>query len=145
MTGPGPGKIPIDGKIFLASRSRKISLNCAIYIHLKGYSNARITHIDIECPEINKFFKPSDKLYGLLNSTNKNIEIVLFHPIIIREPAFVLRKIVIISNDLQSSLGERRKEIVYIGGKNGGIFLGFKKNIICILEKNFSKKLSDTL
>ena len=37
MSGPGQGKYPIKAKV---------------YLHEKGKSRARITHIDIESPEI---------------------------------------------------------------------------------------------
>ena len=40
MSGPGPGKIKL-GK-------------ADVYLHIKGKSNARITHIDVELDELNK-------------------------------------------------------------------------------------------
>ncbi len=45
MTGPGEGK-------------KKIKVNC--YIHEKGKSNARITHIDLESQELEKIIKPGE-------------------------------------------------------------------------------------
>ena len=49
MTGPGEGKIKL-GK-------------ADVYIHLKGKSNARITHVDIELDELNKIIKPGEATY----------------------------------------------------------------------------------
>lgn len=49
MSGPGEGKIKI-GK-------------ADVYIHLKGKSNAQITHIDIELPELNDIIKPGENTY----------------------------------------------------------------------------------
>lgn len=49
MSGPGPGKIKI-GK-------------ADVYIHLKGQSRARITHVDIELDELNKIVKPKEASY----------------------------------------------------------------------------------
>lgn len=49
MSGPGEGKIKI-GK-------------ADVYIHLKGKSGARITHLDIELPELNKIIKPGENTY----------------------------------------------------------------------------------
>jgi hypothetical protein len=34
-----------------------------VYIHERGKSNARITHIDIELDEINKIMKPGEASY----------------------------------------------------------------------------------
>lgn len=49
MSGPGEGKIKI-GK-------------ADVYVHLKGKSEARITHIDVELPELNEFIKPGENSY----------------------------------------------------------------------------------
>ena len=71
MSGPGEGKIKI-GK-------------ADVYIHLKGKSNARITHIDIELDELNKIIEPG--------------------------------------------------ESSYVQGKEGGVFIGLKKEMISKAEK----------
>jgi len=49
MSGPGEGKIKL-GK-------------ADVYIHLKGKSNATITHIDIELPELNEIIKTGESTY----------------------------------------------------------------------------------
>jgi hypothetical protein len=49
MSGSGEGKIKL-GK-------------AEVYIHLKGKSNARVTHIDIESDELNKILKPGEASY----------------------------------------------------------------------------------
>lgn len=49
MSGPGEGKHEIK--------------NVRVYIHEKGKSMARITHIDIESPEINKIIKDGEATY----------------------------------------------------------------------------------
>ncbi len=49
MSGPGEGKIKL-GK-------------ADVYIHLKGKSNAQITHIDIESDELNDIIKPGENSY----------------------------------------------------------------------------------
>lgn len=71
MSGEGPGKYEIK--------------NVKVYIHKKGKSNARITHIDIESDEIAKII--------------------------------------------------RDKEATYCAGKQGGIFIGLKKEMIKRAEK----------
>jgi len=49
MSGKGEGKIKL-GK-------------ADVYIHLKGKSNARITHIDIELDELNDIIKEGENSY----------------------------------------------------------------------------------
>jgi hypothetical protein len=75
MSGPGEGKIKL-GK-------------ADIYLHLKGKSNAQVTHIDIELDELNDIIKPG--------------------------------------------------ESSYVGGKEGGVFLGLKKEMISRAEKKAKK------
>jgi len=49
MSGAGEGKYELKG--------------AKVYLHEQGKSNARITHIDIEHPEINKIIKPKEATY----------------------------------------------------------------------------------
>jgi hypothetical protein len=49
MTGPGEGKYVLKG--------------AKVYIHEKGKSRARITHIDIEHPLLNAIIKPGEASY----------------------------------------------------------------------------------
>lgn len=49
MSGPGEGKYEIK--------------NVKVYIHEKGKSRARITHIDIESDEINKIIEDGESTY----------------------------------------------------------------------------------
>ena len=44
MTGPAEGKIPIKIDFFFEGRK----IPCDAYIHVKGYSRARVTHLDLE-------------------------------------------------------------------------------------------------
>ena len=49
MSGPGEGKIKL-GK-------------ADVYLHIKGKSNARITHIDIELEKLNEIIKDKEATY----------------------------------------------------------------------------------
>jgi hypothetical protein len=49
MSGPGEGKKELKG--------------VRAYIHFKGKSNASVTHIDIESPDIGKIIKPGESTY----------------------------------------------------------------------------------
>ena len=76
MSGPGEGKIKI-GK-------------ADIYIHLKGKSNAQVTHLDIELNALNDIIKPG--------------------------------------------------ESSYVGGKEGGVFIGLRKEMISRAENKAKSK-----
>jgi len=75
MSGPGEGK--------------KLIGKANVYIHEKGKSNARITHVDIELDELNSIIKPG--------------------------------------------------EASYVQGKEGGVFIGLKKEMIKRAEKKVKK------
>ena len=49
MSGEAEGKIKIG--------------EADVYIHVKGKSNARITHVDIELDELNKIIEPGEASY----------------------------------------------------------------------------------
>lgn len=49
MSGPGLGKIKLG--------------TADVYIHLKGKSNAQVTHIDIELDALNDVIKPGENTY----------------------------------------------------------------------------------
>ena len=76
MSGPGEGKHKLK--------------NVNVYIHEKGKSGARISHIDIESDELSKIIKPN--------------------------------------------------EISFVKGKEGGIFIALKKEMIERAEKIIKKK-----
>jgi hypothetical protein len=76
MSGKGEGKYELKG--------------AKVFLHEEGKSNARITHIDIEHPDINKIIKP--------------------------------------------------KEATYCAGKEGGCFIGLKKEMLERAKKILNKK-----
>jgi hypothetical protein len=110
--------------------------NVSVYIHLKGYSRATVTHLDIEHPELNSIIAPKTKAFtwivgienGILIITEKDDRVKILHPLLTK----VLQR------------GEKTRTLV--GGKFGGIFICFRKGELSKLEeaadhmRNFSFK-----
>ena len=71
-----------------AGEGKKLIGKANVYIHEKGKSNARITHVDIELDELNSIIKPG--------------------------------------------------EGTYVQGKEGGVFIGLKKEMIQRAESSLS-------
>ena len=46
------------------AKGKKLLRGAKVYIHEKGKARARITHIDIEHPSINKIIKPKEATYA---------------------------------------------------------------------------------
>ena len=68
---------PCEGKLFIGKAD--------VYIHIKGKSNATVTHVDIELDELNDIIEPGEN--------------------------------------------------TYVGSKEGGVFIGLKKEMILRAEK----------
>jgi len=65
MTGPGEGKLPLNAKVCLNAEELP---SARVYIHLKGYSRATVTHLDIEHPKLNRIIPPKAKTSNLTMS-----------------------------------------------------------------------------
>ncbi len=127
MTGPAEGKIPLDAEVFVVREGKRFKLPADVYVHLRGYARARVTHIDIELPGIEEKV-PREGFYGCaLYSDGFRI---LFGPM----------DLFVRSKDL-SGVFPSEETVVYVGKKAGGIYVGFKKKIVERLERRFMRKL----
>ncbi len=125
MTGPGPGKLLLEGaKVFIIRDGDAEELEAKVYIHVKGYSLARVTHLDIESLKLNEFYP------------NKGGD---FLPIIGIENGLEIRmrrfKIRVLHPLLNLVLGVGKYTRTWVGGKEGGIYIGFRKEEVRKLEK----------
>ena len=99
-----------------------------VYIHVKGYSRARTTHLDIESEELNDVFPPGVSFYARTRGVVGGF---------ILDFSRYMRGVMLeVSSETLSRLfkpGEA--SIAYVGGKQGGVFLGFKKEYVRRLEE----------
>lgn len=129
MTGPGAGKIRINVSVFLEGKQ----VPCEVYIHLKGYSRALVTHLDVEGFSVSAGKK---MIPSLLIGRPDGIIIILSEPVIVEERR--IRKISIKGLKILNT-GERSG--AYLGIKDGGFFLGLKRELIGKLEE-IAKKVA---
>ena len=126
MTGPGEGKIPLKARVLVGGRE----LGCDVYLHVKGYSRARVTHVDVECGELNEAVPPGARAYATAYTRGGELRVRF------REPLKALgyaRELVIMCPELAAALAPMR-DLVYVGGKEGGVFIGFRREQIRKLE-----------
>lgn len=136
MTGPAEGKIKLRGIVKLSDgESISILDGTDIYLHVRGYSLARVTHVDLENPILNELLPPKKSMYLPFIIRDAALEITFKTPRFIKSFNFKVRKLLVYSPILCSALGEGSSSYVYLGGKYEGIFLGFKKPFIERLEK----------
>ncbi len=127
MTGPGPGKIEIDCEKMIVRLCKKtITIIPKVYIHIRGWSLARVTHIDVEHEKINEILniKPREIVGGILINNKEKINVRT------RKAIFE-----IYSKTLTSLIPEAYRGGCVVGGKIGGIFIGVRREIIKILEE----------
>jgi len=116
----------LKAKVLVGSRE----LNCDVYLHVKGYSRARVTHVDVECDELNEAVPPGAHAYATAYTRGGELRVRFREPL----KAFgFARELAIRCPDLAAALAPMR-DTVYVGGKEGGIFIGFKREQIRKLE-----------
>ncbi len=130
MTGPAEGKLPLDCEVYFSYDDKKIRIKeVSVYIHLKGYALARVTHLDIEHPSLNKLIQPKHGKFLTVKGFEGGIEIVFDGENL--KP----RSVKIFSPLLNMVLQPNVKTRTWIGGKFGGIYIGFRKPEVRKLEK----------
>ena len=133
MAGPGEGKVPVQARVLVRAGASWRPVSCTVYVHLKGYSQARVTHLDIEADELNELLlPPGGRGYATASVAGEQLVVSLRGP----KRAVLL----LASPELGEVLG-RMKSVVYVGGKQGGVFIGFRREYIGRLEEYARKKL----
>ena len=130
MTGPAPGKLKVnDAKVSIVSPNGvEVLEDAEVYIHVKGWTLARVTHLDIEHPDLNNYIPPKITGYYPIIGTGWGLRIDLSKLI---KGLWIDVESKLLSMEL-IRYGERTW--VYLGGKEGGIFLGFRKEYVRRLE-----------
>jgi len=125
VAGPSPGKIPLEAIVELISGSRKEQIDAEVYLHIKGWSRALVTHIDVESPKLNSIItEPRQGFYARCiykPSTLFIIALQAIRPCVIR-----IQENMVFPRVFRSS----GMTWCYIGGKDGGIYVGLRKEFI---------------
>ena len=125
MTGPGPGKIRLDAKVLIIIGSKEFMVNADTYLHIRGWSRAFVTHLDLESNELNSLIaKPRSGFYARA--------IYRLHKLrVLAERAIQPCVIIIEEHDvLPKVFNEGTNTWVFVGGKVGGVFIGFRREFI---------------
>jgi len=130
MTGPGIGKLKLEKAVVYLEDGEKVRLkDTSVYIHMKGFSLARVTHLDIEHPSLNGVV--GNGKFLSIHGIKGGIEIKLNG-----------NKIVVMHRYMNLILDENEKTRTWVGGKEDGIFIGFRKSEIIKLEKIAREKFN---
>ena len=146
MSGPAYRKLKLKNvKVYLQTKNKKFLLkNPTVYIHMKGYALARVTHLDIEHETLEKIILPKKGEFLSLHGIENGIEIVLekVKEIELKRGKMEVEKIEILHPLLTKVLEKNVKTRTWVGGKFGGIYIGFKKEQIKKLEEIAKEKFN---
>ncbi|HDJ89963.1 MAG TPA: hypothetical protein ENG40_04645, partial [Thermoprotei archaeon] len=112
MTGPGEGKIPLETEIFIGNKRYLVKVDGNVYLHIKGYSLARVTHLDIEGSIFNQIIPPKKHLYGIL-SVKDRLKIFFRRRIYIKELDVVVDRLILSCPKIVEVIGQLNREWVY--------------------------------
>ena len=121
MTAPAEGKLPLVANVYLNEEELQ---NAHVYVHLKGYARATVTHLDIEHPSLFDLIPPKVRTFiwimgiedGILIRTEKGDKVKVLCPL------------------LNTVLPRGEKTKTCVGGKFNGLFIGFRKRELTKLE-----------
>ena len=131
MTGPGPGKLPVKAVVTAVTPEGAVHIEpCDVFIHVKGYSRARVTHVDIESPALS--VRGSGGTYAYVHGIRSGFRVVPKNAIRARD---LLIKELVVEWEGPELLEPGKVSIAYVGFKEGGIYVGFKKEVISRLEE----------
>lgn len=138
MTGPAVGKLKLKGAgVYLVSKDKRLMIeDPVVYIHIRGYALARVTHLDIEHDVLDNIIPPKRGKFLSIHRIKNGIEVVLdkTKEIAYRKEKIEVEKIEVLHPHLTQLLRKDGKTRTWVGGKFGGIYIGFRKEQIGKLE-----------
>jgi hypothetical protein len=135
VTGRAEGKLELKkAEVFLVSKRKKVRLSGAtVFIHVKGFSLARVTHLDVEHDILDNIIPPKRGYFLTIRGIRDGIKIELEKPkeIEYKNKKLLVSSIMVLHPYLKKILKSTR---TWVGGKFGGIYIGFRKEQINRLE-----------
>ena len=129
------GKIKLNAQSFLMPK--RDNLHASVYIHLKGYARARVSHLDIEKVGLGKVIHRGRGNFLQVKGVKQGIEVTLreSREIEIDGKKLEVSSVTVLEPLLNEVLEEGKSTRVWVGRKYDGIYIGFRKEEIEKLEK----------
>jgi hypothetical protein len=115
----------------------KRKIDAGVYIHLKGYARARVTHLDIEKIGLGKVIRRGRGNFLEIRGVENGLEIVLMEKrqIILDGKEAAVSSIIVTSLLLNQIVEREKSTRAWVGRKYDGIYIGFRKAELEKLEK----------
>lgn len=132
MTGPAEGKIKLEASVSLQEGSNRVELRDAVvYVHLKGYALARVTHLDVEHEALDGLLPLKGGRFLTVRGVESGLEIKL-EPV--RGKPAQPQTLTLLCPVLNRVLNAGEKTRTWVGGKRNGLYIGFRKPEVEKLE-----------
>lgn len=129
MSGPAEGKIRLAAKVYVVVKEKRKTVPAEVYIHLKGFAFARVTHLDIE----------HNDLEGIIRGRGEFLTIAgIPKGLRIETKRKKADSIDVLCPKLSKVMPNKRVR-TWVGGKPGGIYIGFRREQILKLERVANK------
>ena len=128
----------MSASVYLRSNGREVELEHPfVCIHLKGYSLARVTHLDVEHELLDDLIPPKRGWLHEIQGIEGGIEIRLEREKEVEYQGSRLRPqyVQIRCPTLNEVLAQSQRTRTWVGGKFGGIYIGFRKPEIERMER----------
>lgn len=136
MTGRAEGKLELkNSKVYLIAERERVNLKASVYVHLKGYALARVTHLDVEHELLDSIIPPKRGEFLSIHGIKNGIEIKVEKEITYKKKKYKVKAIEILHPFLNEVLKEKEKTRTWVGGKLGGIYVGFRREEVKKLEE----------
>jgi hypothetical protein len=143
VTGPAAGKLPLKAKVFLLSGDKREKVEDAmVYVHLRGYARARVTHLDIEHRALGKLIHRGKGDFLDIEGFRGGIiiHLKLERQIELEGKEIKVQGLAVSDPILNEVLKEGETTRTWVGRKFDGIYIGFRRNEIAKLEGLAARK-----
>ncbi len=122
------GKIKLEAQTFLMPERKEV--NALVYIHVKGYARARVTHLNVEKVGLGRVIHREKGNFQLIKGIKCNLEIVLKEKreVEVNGEKRMVSSIIIVTPLLNKVLGEGKSTRTWVGRKYDDIYIGFKRD-----------------
>jgi len=129
------GKFKLDASTILTPCKGKIDAD--VYIHLKGYARARVSHLDVEKMGLGKVIRRGRGNFLEIRGVENGLEVILREESqIVSDGENITVSSIIIACPLLNEIIEKEKATkAWVGRKYDGIYIGFRKAELEKLEK----------
>ncbi|MHA1721848.1 MAG: GNAT family N-acetyltransferase [Candidatus Baldrarchaeia archaeon] len=129
------GKLKLNAEVYLMPGEEKIDAD--VYIHLKGYARARVTHLDVEKIGLGRIIYRGRGNFLQVGGVKGGIEVWLRDPreIKIGKIEVFMSSLKILCPLLNRILKPGEVTRCWVGRKYDGIYIGFKKDYVRRLEE----------